>query len=330
MPKRKTDPQSYERALDESERLLRKRSATKDELRERLDALVKAANERRPGPTSGDGGGATDGVLQPAESGSGRVATAPEGISKIQVARGVYWVDIPGAGLRVLCGCPADSVKLLARRGLIVTTERGGATFETGPNAILLSDVMIQNGQIANLAEFPVLQMMYRQGMILPNHPNNTGTRPLLVGVPDILKAQSEYIYRGNYGLVSAEELMSAGISKGEARQHMRLKLRFAFDTIRSTDELIDLRPIDGDAVHLRNGVFLHRLGLNSYEFIWEGQTVSVDLNLKPKEEYESSYQLGVHDVAKEYFSVVHIGEGDGWDVILRNRYLVQRMETGR
>ena len=40
---------------------------------------------------------------------------------KIKVANGVYWIDIPEADLRVLCGCPADAVKLLIKRGLIVS-----------------------------------------------------------------------------------------------------------------------------------------------------------------------------------------------------------------
>jgi len=34
----------------------------------------------------------------------------------IKVTDGVYWVSIPEADLRILCGCPADSVKHLMRR----------------------------------------------------------------------------------------------------------------------------------------------------------------------------------------------------------------------
>ncbi|MCG8478860.1 MAG: hypothetical protein MI724_07180, partial [Spirochaetales bacterium] len=64
------------------------------------------------------------------------------------------------------------------RRGLIHKIERRGTQWETGPNAIILSDVSIQNGDFANLSEFPVLQMFYRQGMIIPDHPNNTGVKP--------------------------------------------------------------------------------------------------------------------------------------------------------
>ncbi|GEM_PF-1316562 len=76
----------------------------------------------------------------------------------INVSAGIYWIDIPEAGLYVLCGCPADSVKHLMKRGLIVTEDKNGALCETGPNAILLSEVPIQNERLSNLAEFPVLQ----------------------------------------------------------------------------------------------------------------------------------------------------------------------------
>ncbi len=90
-------------------------------------------------------------------------------IRKIRVATGVYWVEIPEAELYVLCGCPDDSIKHLIKTGLIKTIEEEGLAYETGPNAILLSEVSVQNGQFSNLAEFIVLQMLYRQGIILPN-----------------------------------------------------------------------------------------------------------------------------------------------------------------
>ena len=44
-------------------------------------------------------------------------------IHKTHVATGIDWVEIPEVGLRVLCGSPADAVKHLAKRGLIVPTE---------------------------------------------------------------------------------------------------------------------------------------------------------------------------------------------------------------
>jgi hemerythrin len=61
------------------------------------------------------------------------------------------------------------------KHGLIVTIERNRVTFETGPNAILLSDVMLQSNIIANIAVFPVLKMLYRQEFLILDHSNNTG-----------------------------------------------------------------------------------------------------------------------------------------------------------
>ena len=61
------------------------------------------------------------------------------------------------------------------KMGLIVEREKDGVMAQTGPNAILLSDTTIQKGGFSNLAEFPVLQMLYLQGMIVPGHPRQHG-----------------------------------------------------------------------------------------------------------------------------------------------------------
>ncbi len=236
-------------------------------------------------------------------------------IDKIQVTSGVYLVAIPEADISVLCGCPADSVKHLMKRGLIITKEKDGVLFETGPNVVLLSDVLLQNGTFANLAEFPVLQMLYKQGMIIPNHPNNTGIKPMLIGLDEQVEAQMEYIYRGNYGLVSEEEITKAGIDQEQAHEMMRLKLKFAFGKIRGAEELLDTRIIDNEPVEIRNDVFVRRLRLNIFEFEYKGEKVNVDLNLAPHESYGSAYPLNFHRIKREYFAVIHAGEGDGWNV---------------
>ncbi|HCY86628.1 MAG TPA: cyclic nucleotide-binding protein [Desulfobacteraceae bacterium] len=236
-------------------------------------------------------------------------------MKKIHVTRGITWVEIPEADLYLMCGCPEDSVKHLMKRGLILPTEKKGVPCETGPNAILLSDLSIQNGNFANLAEFPILHMLYRQGMIMPGHPNNTGEKPMLIGLPEQVRAQARYIYRGNYGLISEEEMIQAGATKEEARDMMRLKLRFAFGEIRETEELVDIRSVGLREVELKNGVFLSRIGLNVYQITYKNESVEVDLNLPPNERYESPYQLGAYHIRKNYFSVIHIGEGNGWDI---------------
>ena len=117
-------------------------------------------------------------------------------IRKIQVTPGVHWVEIPEAELYIMCGSPPDAIKHLMRRGLIVEEEVDGVVFENGPNAVLLSDVMLQGGSFANLSEFPVLQMFYRQRMIVPGHPGNTGRKPILIGIEEQVKAQQLYLSR--------------------------------------------------------------------------------------------------------------------------------------
>jgi len=235
-------------------------------------------------------------------------------IRKIHITKGVSWVEVPDAGLFVLCGCPADAVKHLMRRGLILETERDGVSFETGPNAILLSDVMLQNGTFCNLAEFPVLQMLYRQGMIIPDHPNNSGDKPMLIGLKELVESQLHYIYRGNYGLVNREELLAAGASPELTEDLLALKLQFAFGRIRHPRELVQAVELGEQAIELKNGVWLRRLGLNYFEFRYGDETLTVDLNLGPGETYDPPYTLGAHRVDREYFAVIHSGEGDGWD----------------
>lgn len=232
-----------------------------------------------------------------------------------RVAPGVYWIQVPEAGLYILCGAPADVVKNLMLRGYIAEERIGGAMVETGPNVILLSDVLIQNGRFANLSEFPVLQMLYRQGMILPDHPNNTGRRPMIIGSGAQVRAQLDYIYRGNYGLVSEEEMRAAGLDAEEARRQMALKLGFAFGSIRASEDLLDSRIVGKEAVALSGGVTARRLGINRYEFAYQGRTTEVDLNLAPGETYEAPYTPGQHFVEPQYFGVIHCGEGDGWDL---------------
>jgi hemerythrin len=168
---------------------------------------------------------------------------------------------------------------------------------------------------LCNLAEFPVLQMFYRQGMLLPGHPNNTGRRPLLIGRNEQLQAQFQYIYRGNYGLISVEELMEAGLDEATAQEMMRIKLRFAFGRIQHPRELLDTKALADEPVEIAEGVILRRTALNEFEFSYGGEQVKVNLNLPPFEIHECPYTLGFHQIPREYFAVIHSGDGDGWDI---------------
>lgn len=236
-------------------------------------------------------------------------------IRKTEVIKGVYWVEIPDAGLNILCGCPEDATKHLMRLRLIVPTEKDGVVFETGPNAILLSDVALQNGKFCNLAEFPVLQMLYRQGMLIPGHPNNTGAKPLLLGARDQIEAQMEYIYRGNYGLTSVEEIIAAGESPENAEMIMRMKLKFAFGRILPTEELLDHRAVEASPVEIQNGATIKRTQTNIFEIAYGDDQVEIDLTVKRGRNDRSAYPLGFQSIPRDYFSIIHSGQGDGWDI---------------
>lgn len=236
-------------------------------------------------------------------------------IKKVEVIKGVFWVEIPEANLFLLCGAPEDATKHLMRLRLIVPTEKDGVVFETGPNAILLSDVALQNGKFCNLAEFPVLQMLYRQGMLIPGHPNNTGIKPMLVGSADQVDAQMKYIYRGNYGLTSADEIVAAGTSPERAEMLMRMKLKFAFGRILPTEELLDSRVIEDGPVELRDGATIKRVRTNVFILSFGGEEVEIDLTIKRGRNDRSAYPLGFQSIPRDYFSVIHSGQGDGWDI---------------
>ncbi len=235
-------------------------------------------------------------------------------MKKTTVTRGVTWVECEEAGLRLLCGAPADVVKHLQQKGLIAPVEREGVRFETGPNAILLSDVPVQNGGFSNLAEFPILHMFYRQGMLIPGHPGNDGRKPILVGLANQLRAQLAYIDLGKTGILDEKSLASCGMSRREIGAFLELKKAFAFGDLRGAEELIEAIPVEPEGVELPGGVQLRRTGLNTYDVSRGDETVGVDMNLAPGEGYEPAIKPPFLDLRREYFSVVHLGEGDGWD----------------
>ena len=236
-------------------------------------------------------------------------------ITKTHIIHGLSYVEIPEAGLYIQCGTPAESVKHLMKNKIIDTVSKDGVSFETGPNAILLSDIMIQNGEFSNMSEFSVLQMLYRQGMIIPNHPNNTGIRPLLLGSYSQVNAQMQYIYRGNYGLISKEEIQSCGIDANQAQELMDMKLKFAFGKLQPANSLLESCIIDNEKIEIRAGVFIQRKDYNIFEISYKGEHVEVDLNLAKNQTYPSPYVLPQYKIKRDYFSVIHTGQGDGWDI---------------
>lgn len=235
-------------------------------------------------------------------------------IIKRKVLEGVYWIEVPDADLRVICGCPADTIKHLSLKGLLPLVRENGIEYESGPNAILLSDDLIQNGQLSNVSEFIAYHMFYTQGTIIPTHPNSKKPKPLMIGKKDQVDAQMEYITRGNYGLTKVDEFLACGESKAFAKENIAMKRRFALDRFAHTRELIQGIYLDRKRVELRGGVTLRRLKRNVFVFSYGDKRVQVDLNLRQYRHYLPSFKLPTRSIPNHYFSVVHTGEGDGWN----------------
>jgi len=235
-------------------------------------------------------------------------------MERFKVTNGVWLVRIPEADLTILCGAPPDVVKHLMRKGFIGETSRNGMVFETGPNAILLSDVAVQGGAFSNMAEFPLLQMFYRQGMSLPGHVNNTGRKPLIIGLIAQIQAQASYVFSGTFGLESLAEIEATGVAPELAAEIMRYKVRFANGKLRGLSEIAEFAVTDSGRAELPGGVTVIRKALNVYSFRHGDEEIEVDLNLGPGQIYESPIHHEFHEVRLDYFSVIHSGEGNGWD----------------
>jgi hemerythrin len=236
-------------------------------------------------------------------------------ISKRDITPGVVWIEVKEADLYLCCGCPADTIKHLKKSGLIQQHEKDGWHYESGPNAILLSDTLIQNGKLANLSEFVVMHMLYLQGIFIPGHPNYLKFKPLLIGYEKQLRLQQAYVAVGNHGLETVQEISDEGIRSENAEKIFATKLHYAGGEIKKMDQLMQPIVLEDQPVDIKNGVQLRRLGLNKFQLFYENEYLDIDLNLPLTIQYEAPYQLPFRKFNPSRFSVIHTGEGNGWDV---------------
>lgn len=234
---------------------------------------------------------------------------------KHQVTNGVYYLDASEAGFRILCGCPMDSVKSLMRAGLIQIIDDEKWEWHSGPNTILLSDISFQNGELCNLTEFPLMHMLYKQGMAIPEHPGY-GPKPMIVGIPEQIRGQFEYLERSVGGLTTQEIHNCLGMEQDAKDTLVAFKQRFkagqpfihdliTFKEILTNEEPYELAP----------DFFVVRLGLNVYLFQYKDQEEIIDLTLTENQTYGVPYNLDFHPTTRRDFSVIHSGEGNGWDI---------------
>lgn len=235
---------------------------------------------------------------------------------KFQITNGVYFLDCHEVGLRILCGCPMDSIKLLMRAGFIQRIEDENWLWETGANAILLSDISVQNGSFSNLTEFPLMHILYNQGLGLPEHPGYTGRKPMILGIPEQIEGQIDYLDRGVNGLTTEELYALDGISEEVKREILGYKKRFKYGNPKGASNLVDFLEIktNEEPYEIVPELYLVRLGLNVYLFQYKDQEEIIDLTLTEMQHYGIPYNLDFHLIHKQDFSILHSGEGNGWD----------------
>lgn len=107
---------------------------------------------------------------------------------------------------------------------------------------------------------------------------------------------------------------MATGLSKEEAEWKFAIKKYFGFGSISRPDHLINTFALETSPVKLPNGLKIKRQAINVFEFEYKGQSLTIDLNLSATERYEPAVYLSKTQVVPRYFSVIHSGDGDGWD----------------
>ena len=176
----------------------------------------------------------------------------------------------------MLCGCPEtfDAAAPHLSDGEKRRALRDRPQYDIDVGRCASERLVLQSGRI------PVLQMLYRQGMIIPGHPNNKGVKPLLLGSREQVKSQMEYIYRRNYGLISQDDMLEAGVKPERADKLMRMKLKFAFGKILKTEELLDHLFFEEAEVEINNGVTIKRTWKNVFQVSYQGAGVTIDLTV--------------------------------------------------
>ncbi|MBL0691376.1 MAG: MBL fold metallo-hydrolase [SAR324 cluster bacterium] len=232
-------------------------------------------------------------------------------IELLNIAPGLYWLSIEEPNLRLLGGVIPDAMKHLAAKDMISPYYIKDVYSEHGPNTILLNEELYVQGMVANLSEFPILQMLYMQGMGLSFHPNFKEEEPLIIGLKERVESQLKYINYGNNGLNYLEMVTSdLPIDKVELWYYM--KARFA-GTV-NVDRLINTLYIKNRPLEIKPGVMLDRKEKNVYQITYKGQSVVIDLNLDKNISYGPIYQFKKRSLPQATFAVVNTGTGDGWN----------------
>lgn len=227
-------------------------------------------------------------------------------MKKIDIAAGINYLEVPEEDLRILCGCPENSIKFIMQKGL--TPKLENSNFVGGPNAILLNDISIQNSHYLNFAEFPVLHHQFFQGAAF----NGKNEKFTLIGIESRVKNQQEYIRCGFQGLITKDELMKAHLDDATANKFLAMGSFYR----NGHDEFDIIEPVFiTGKTNVKGDLYVERKSLNIFEFTYNDEKVTVDLNLPSDAKGVGlPYNIDQQRIISNDFTVTTIGDGNGWN----------------
>ncbi len=229
-------------------------------------------------------------------------------MKKTDITKGISYLEIPEEGLRILCGCPENSIKFIMQKGLTPPVVINGFNLVGGPNAILLNDLSVSNSHFLNFAEFPVLHHQYFQGAAF----NGTNEKYTIIGNEDKVDNQYNYIRRGVQGLTSRDEILEAGVDDDIADKIISIGnyhrgYKKNFDIINKV-YISNKTKIKGD-------LYIERISLNRFVFTYGDQTEIVDINLDENlKGVGLPYNIENKLIPFDEFSITTVGDGNGWN----------------
>jgi len=233
-------------------------------------------------------------------------------IKKTILDHDACYIDILEADVRILCTSPTNIVKSMKRKNIISSFEKDGVCLDTGPSVILLSEEKIKEGCFVNLIEFPVLQMLYKQGFVFSDK-----QKPIIIASSYLqICPQVEYIDMGINGITNIEKIIQNGLSKTEATDILEMKLGFGEGKFNSFLDIVDvLFTKNKTYTKVKNGVEIKRISANKYKIKYKEQTCIVDLNTAHNTEISNPYDIKKQKInMNDYFSIINTGDGNGWN----------------
>ncbi|MDH4248883.1 MAG: cyclic nucleotide-binding domain-containing protein, partial [Deltaproteobacteria bacterium] len=175
-----------------------------------------------------------------------------------------------------------------------------------------------------NLVEFPILYALYfmpveHQGRMLPAF--YAGKKPLLAGLEEDVRKAMIMVKYGNYGVDSEGEFDAMDIPTA-TRDALRKEILglAVHNRILESDSFLDPVYLDRaprreqEFSDLGDGIRMGRLGYNRYRFLFHGDTLDVDVSLRPGEHFRSPVDFKHIKFPVVNFGVWHTGEYDGMD----------------